>query len=210
MLIDNVDDVILNDALTTNNALTSLIGRNGSTGVIEERTVASITGIPGGSDTQVQFNNSGAFGGDADFTFTGGNTLNITNAATGTLSITQGAIISGTFAATSTAVSNVSATSVNQTFYSRVGNVVTYSGNVSITPTNLATPTIVSITIPIASNFTTNVQAAGTLSSQIGTGNTTNQGYVESEQTNDVIELNFEALNTGNQSYWFTCQYIVL
>jgi len=34
-------------------------------------------GTPGGSDTQVQFNNSSAFGGDADFTFTGGNTLNV-------------------------------------------------------------------------------------------------------------------------------------
>lgn len=34
-------------------------------------------GTPGGSDTQVQFNNSSAFGGDSDFTFTGGNTLNV-------------------------------------------------------------------------------------------------------------------------------------
>jgi len=33
-------------------------------------------GTPGGSDTQVQFN-SGSFGGDPDFTFTGGNTLNV-------------------------------------------------------------------------------------------------------------------------------------
>lgn len=34
-------------------------------------------GTPAGSDTQVQFNNSSAFGGDSDFTFTGGNTLNV-------------------------------------------------------------------------------------------------------------------------------------
>ena len=34
-------------------------------------------GTPGGSDTQVQFNNAGAFGGDADMTFTGGNKLNV-------------------------------------------------------------------------------------------------------------------------------------
>jgi len=34
-------------------------------------------GTPGGSDTQVQINSSGSFGGDADFTFTGGNTLNV-------------------------------------------------------------------------------------------------------------------------------------
>ena len=32
---------------------------------------------PGGSNTQVQFNNAGAFGGDADLTFTNGNQLNV-------------------------------------------------------------------------------------------------------------------------------------
>ena len=40
---------------------------------------------PGGSDTQVQYNNAGAFGGSADFTFTGvggsSPTFTITNSA---------------------------------------------------------------------------------------------------------------------------------
>ena len=35
------------------------------------------SGTPGGSDTQVQVNGSGSFAGDPDFTFTGGNTLNV-------------------------------------------------------------------------------------------------------------------------------------
>ena len=34
-------------------------------------------GSPGGSNTQVQFNNAGSFGGDADLTFTNGNRLNV-------------------------------------------------------------------------------------------------------------------------------------
>ena len=34
-------------------------------------------GSPGGANTQVQFNNAGAFGGDADLTFTDGNRLNV-------------------------------------------------------------------------------------------------------------------------------------
>ncbi len=33
------------------------------------------SGTPGGADTQVQFNNAGAFGGDADFIWSGGNLL---------------------------------------------------------------------------------------------------------------------------------------
>ena len=34
-------------------------------------------GTPGGADTQVQFNNNGSFGGDADLTFTNGDQLNV-------------------------------------------------------------------------------------------------------------------------------------
>ena len=37
-------------------------------------------GTPGGADTQVQFNNSGAFGGDSAFTYNSGtDTLSVTN-----------------------------------------------------------------------------------------------------------------------------------
>ena len=50
-------------------------------------------GTPGGADTQVQYNNSGAFGGSADFTFTGiggtDPTLTITNSASDAATITQ-------------------------------------------------------------------------------------------------------------------------
>ena len=34
-------------------------------------------GTPGGANTQVQFNDNGSFGGDADLTFTNGNQLNV-------------------------------------------------------------------------------------------------------------------------------------
>ena len=53
-------------------------------------------GTPGGADTQVQYNNSGAFGGSADFTFTGIGgtepTLTITNSASDAAAITQKSI----------------------------------------------------------------------------------------------------------------------
>jgi hypothetical protein len=55
-----------------NNALTTLLGRNSGTGIIEERTVASIAGTPAGATTQVQYNNAGAFGAEAAFTYNSG------------------------------------------------------------------------------------------------------------------------------------------
>ncbi|HEY0772069.1 MAG TPA: hypothetical protein VGD31_17205, partial [Sphingobacteriaceae bacterium] len=68
---------------------------NGSTGTSGQAIVSNGSGstptwqtvatTPGGSNTQIQFNNSSAFGGDADLTFTGGNQLNATNLAVGSL-----------------------------------------------------------------------------------------------------------------------------
>jgi len=60
----------------------------GGTGISTELSGATLTitasggggGTPGGADTQVQFNNSGAFGGDSAFTYNSGtDTLTVTN-----------------------------------------------------------------------------------------------------------------------------------
>jgi hypothetical protein len=53
-------------------------------------------GTPGGSTTQVQFNNAGAFGGDSGFTYAGSGALTITGAAaTNALSVTTTSTTSG-------------------------------------------------------------------------------------------------------------------
>ncbi len=58
---------------------------NGTTGKIIKdggqtiaQIIAAATGTPGGSDTQVQYNNSGAFGGDSAFTFDDGSDKRLT------------------------------------------------------------------------------------------------------------------------------------
>ena len=52
---------------------------------------------PGGADTQVQFNNAGAFGGDSDMTFVSGTTLNLDILNLPTSSATEGYLtINGT------------------------------------------------------------------------------------------------------------------
>lgn len=59
-------------------------------------TWTSVVSAPAGSNTEVQFNNAGAFGASANFVFTGGNTLTVTGiigcttmGATGTASCAQ-------------------------------------------------------------------------------------------------------------------------
>lgn len=76
--IFTVENITLSGNPPDNNSATSLLSRNPGTGVFEERTVASILGVPAGNNQEIQFNNSGAFGADLDFTYSSaGNELTI-------------------------------------------------------------------------------------------------------------------------------------
>jgi hypothetical protein len=86
-------ELVLN-TISNDDTETRLVTVENLTGKLEYRTVASITSSPAGSDTQIQFNNVGTFGADADLTFTGGNTLNATNATVST-NLTVSSLTSG-------------------------------------------------------------------------------------------------------------------
>jgi len=76
--------------------ITKIIVSNGDLSISGRTATIDTTGsggIPGGSDTEIQYNDSGAFGGSADFTLTGiGGTdplLTITNSASDALTLSQ-------------------------------------------------------------------------------------------------------------------------
>jgi len=103
----------------------------------------------------------------------------------------------GTYTPTLTNTTNVAASSVNGTFqYLRLGNIVTVAGSVQINPTSLAA-TVLKISLPIASNFTTNYQANGNATNQ---GSSAQFGSIISE-TDDTVSVNFTALSTAN-AFW--------
>ena len=56
---------------------TKIINAKGNDGTNPDIVEIVVGGLPGGSTTQVQFNNSGAFGGDADLIWTAGTALTI-------------------------------------------------------------------------------------------------------------------------------------
>lgn len=60
-------DIYITVAPDNNNSATDILARNSGTGKLEYRASSTFTSSPAGSNTQVQFNNSGAFGADADF-----------------------------------------------------------------------------------------------------------------------------------------------
>lgn len=68
-----------------------LISDTSAAGALRKMTranfIAGVSGTPGGANTNIQYNNAGAFGGDADFTTNGSGTVVIGAAAGGTLTM---------------------------------------------------------------------------------------------------------------------------
>tara|TARA_R110000868_G_scaffold340880_1_gene601723 strand:+ start:3603 stop:4025 length:423 start_codon:yes stop_codon:yes gene_type:complete len=123
-----------------------------------------------------------------------------------TLSITQGAIISGTYTPTVTAGTNVAATTARLCQYMRVGNVVTVGGQCDIDPT-AAGATNWTVSLPIASAFTTAFSCGGTGAS---TAASTGGVYVEAEPATDTAIFIFTAVSIANQTISFSFSYLII
>lgn len=113
-------------------------------------------------------------------------------------------VASGTYTPTITNVTNVAASTSNGAQYLRVGNTVTVSGSVDIDPTAAAATTI-RISLPIASNFATNHDCAGTISS--GNGEV---GPVFANIANDNAQVQFTATNTANHTFYYHFTYSII
>lgn len=155
-----------NTANTVSFTLPSADGSNGQylqTNGSGTLSFASVTASPGGSNTQVQFNNSGAFGGSANLTFNGttltANTLNLTNAlgvsygGTGTTTSTgSGSVVLGT----SPTITTPTVTGYTESVVA-IGTVTT-SSTLAITSGTVLTATLTAST---ACTFTMPTATAG-------------------------------------------------
>ena len=122
---------------------------------------------------------------------------------------TQQQVRSGTYTPTLTAVANVTSTTSHQAQWMRVGNVVTVTGQLVITPTSNNTETKIGISLPVASNFVTGYECAGVANTKNNTI-AENTGSVYADATNDRAELDyFETHGTAN-TFTYTFSYEVL
>jgi hypothetical protein len=117
-----------------------------------------------------------------------------------------GKLTSGTWTPTVSAASNVTASTPFACQYMRVGDVVSFSGRINIQAT-AAGATAFNLSLPIASDFNSLVQAAGTLTTQ-ATG-VTACGAILGDTTNDALTVQINALGTTNTAYSFTGMYLV-
>jgi hypothetical protein len=122
---------------------------------------------------------------------------------------TDGNVFSGTYTPTYTNVANVSASTSTSCQYMRVGNTVTVSGQITITPTASATLTSIRVSLPIASNFAFTRQCAGTFSAIAGTS-ATNAGRVQADATNDDALFDIVSQGTASWTHSFSFTYLVV
>lgn len=111
-------------------------------------------------------------------------------------------IISALTTPSPSCLTNCDATSGAFFDYVRISNLVIFTGRVAIDATATGTTTI-SIPIPIASNFNNTEDAGGTVSGLGG------YGYMQADETNDVITIVVHATTTSNQSFFFSGKYEV-
>lgn len=164
-----------------------------------------------GSLNVAVFSSNASLGGTVgSFTSTGLNSCALgattpSTAAVTTLSITQGAVISGTYTPTLTGVTNVAATTSAVCQYMRVGNVVTVSGAVQVDPT-AAAGTALRLSLPVASNLANARELAGTGTFELN--------YEPVRITGDVANnealLELLPINTANQILSFHFTYLIV
>lgn len=112
---------------------------------------------------------------------------------------------SGTYTPTLTNVANVAASTAYSCQYSRVGTVVTVSGEVDIDPTTTLTLTQLGISLPIASNLTATNELGGTSADDLNTA-----ARVAGDATNNRAEIRMTPVDVTNRRFSFTFTYRVL
>lgn len=118
---------------------------------------------------------------------------------------TGGQFESGTFTPTLTNTTNVAASTAYLCTYVRVDNTVTISGRVDIDPTSASSNTVLGMTIPIPSAFTTANQAGGVAFSSVSVSD---GAAILSDATNDRLTVQYICTtDVSNHAYYFTATY---
>lgn len=112
---------------------------------------------------------------------------------------------SGTYTPTLTNTTNVSASTPRLATYNRVGNSVTVAGQLDIDPTAPGA-TLLGISLPIVSDFTTVYQLGGIA---VPTSVGENAG-IEADATNNRASLKYTAIDITNHTLVYTFTYQII
>jgi enamine deaminase RidA (YjgF/YER057c/UK114 family) len=218
---------------TTTNVYESYVGVAGQTissitfvTTTATLTTSSVHGLSNGDVVTVSGASPSNYNGTYSITVTGTSTFTYVMAAApatnatvvGTYTsgawqtaITNGTVFSGTYTPTLTNVTNAAASTTGVCQYMRVSNVVTVSGQLSIDPTTAGADTVVRMTLPIASNFSTTSRACGGSAASVTAG-TYGQSLAILAFTDATGQAEFRGDPTvaTDQSYAFSFTYRII
>jgi hypothetical protein len=129
------------------------------------------------------------------------------NSAAAQGSASQQDIRSGTYTPSATSITNIASSTPRKSNWSRVGNIVTVAGSVTITTTANGL-TNLGLSLPIASNFGTIYEAAGNV---IATTTNAHYGVVYSNVANNYVVIEFAHSGAaGADDFYYTYSYEVI
>lgn len=119
--------------------------------------------------------------------------------------------LGGTYTPTMTVGANVVSASALPSTYQRVGNTVYVSGQSAVVTTAAAnTASVVSVSLPIASNFAATTDLAGNANRQAASGTAYSAGTVIGDVANDRAQIDFNSLQTTSALMAWTFSYAVI
>lgn len=113
-------------------------------------------------------------------------------------------ISTGTYTGADTANTNLDSATAGTLFYVRTGNIVEISGSFNADPTTTLTATSFELSIPVASNFTTDEDAAG-----IGSNAINEVVMCSSSAANDTLVFSWNPTGITNRGHRFKCAYVI-
>lgn len=143
--------------------------------------------------------------GNAVSTFAAGAYLSDMSISTGLAAAGSGGpIVGGTYTPTGTLSTNCAAVDTYSNTFTRIGNIVTISGQIRIRATATG-DTLCFISIPIASDFTAGTDGSGVFSGQ----QTTDTGAIVANASGDNLTFRFTASTTTATIFQFNVSYVV-
>lgn len=112
-----------------------------------------------------------------------------------------------TYTPTLNNTTNVAASTAFTTFYLRLGPIAVVAGKVNIDTTSTGA-TVLGISLPVASNFSSDEQAAGV--AVLSGGASQESGAIYADATNDRVSLGFNAVTTSNSAWYFIFAYRII
>lgn len=113
---------------------------------------------------------------------------------------------SGNYTPTFTAVANSGGLVAHESHWIRVGNVITGSGKVDVTPTAAGVSTVVGISLPVSSAFASIDDAEGVTA----TASLEQGGGLEADTANNRMQIRYIAFDTVNRGMFYTYTYKVI